>query len=79
MSQNLYVCATSQCFSPLECLIPSRKERNFKNNNNNSILFNGIHPTGQEFPYRSGKKILSPFLNIAFHTVNPSESLLWNE
>lgn len=26
-----------------------------------------------------GKKILSPFLNIAFHTVNPSESLLWNE
>lgn len=44
-----------------------------------SMLFNGIHPTGQEFPYRSGKKIPPPFLNITFHMVNPSESLLWNE
>lgn len=42
------------------------------------MLFNGIHPTGQEF-HTGQEKILSPFLNISFHTVNPSESLLWNE
>jgi len=72
--------------------LPCRKEGYFKKNKSKpihqnqkapqpelSMLFNGIHPTGQEFPYRSGKKIPPPLLNITFHMVNPSESLLWNE
>lgn len=86
-SVDTYVpaCVFSLHSSPLKCLLPCREEGYFRKKKTNQpttktlnvIQWNSSHRIG--IPIQVRKKNTTPFLNITFHMVNPSESLLWNE
>lgn len=80
----------TQSQSPLESLfLPCRKEGYLKfkekkkgkthNQNSQCYLMEFIPQDRNSHTGQGKEKIPPPFLNITFHTVNPSEFLLWNE